>query len=423
MARMSESEHARLLDIGDEWGVTIEDLTPEKIERRRSRADKPFYPTGIYFNTQASKDGIRHFVNGMGDLNPLFRDEEYAKKTKYGSIIAPGTYLYTIRWTLLGGGMTGAHGWYSGGEWEWYKPIYVGDEFNTVGIIGELVEKKGRMTGGGSTFIDYCDVIHINQRHEIVGREHYHAIRAGRQDAAAAGKERKLEKPVYDKEDWIKILDAYDNEELRGAEPRWWEDVKVGEELKPMIKGPLSVRDEIAWLMGAGSPFVLAHKMQYQWEARHPRGLEYVPETGERDIPELVHIFDHFARAIGVERAYDYGNQRMSWLCQYFTNWMGDDGFLWKMNGDLRAFNQMGDITTFNGKIVKKYIDGDKFCVDIEVWATNQRGAQSMPPNFSTIILPSKEYGPVTYPDPSQKLVQEVSKARPLQDLIKDGLI
>ena len=35
-----------------------------------------------------------------------------------------------------------------------------------------------------------------------------------------------------------------------------------------------------------------------------------------------------FAGKHGVERAYDYGNQRMSWLCNFFTNWMGDDAFL-----------------------------------------------------------------------------------------------
>ena len=421
--RMSQGEHARLLDIGDKGEIVIEEVTPEKLQRAKSRANKPFYPRGIYFNTQATKDGIRHFVDGIGDLNPLFRDDGYAKRTKYGGIIAPGAYLYSIYWAILAAGMTGVHGWYSGGDWEWYRPIYAGDEFKTVCIIRELVEKKGRMAGGGSIWISYNDVIRINQRGEVVGKEYYHTVRAGRREAGAAGRERKLEKPVYTKEDWIKILDAYDDEELRGAEPRWWEDVQVSDELKPMIKGPLSVRDEIAWLMGAGSPFFLAHKIQYLWEARHPRGLEYVEETSERDVPELVHIFDSFARTIGVERAYDYGCQRMSWLCQFFTNWMGDDGFLWKVSGDMRAFNQIGDITTFEGRVVKKYLEDDKCCVDIEVWAKNQRDVYSMPPRISTVILPSRERGPVVYPEPAPELIEDVRKARPLDELIRDGLI
>ncbi|MBI2832553.1 MAG: MaoC family dehydratase N-terminal domain-containing protein [Chloroflexi bacterium] len=420
MARMSQGEHARLLRI-EEGKEPVEDVTPEKLARRRARANIPFYPRTTYFNNQASRDGIRHFVMGFGDTNPLFQDEEYACGTKYGGIIAPGSFLYTVAWTLLGAGLTGVHGWYSGGDWEWFRPVYADDRFAAVGIIREMLEKTGRMAGGGTLLIDYSDKIYLNQRGEITGMEHYHTVRAGRKEAGAAGKERKLEKPTYSKEDWIKILDAYDDEELRGADPRWWEDVKEGDELKPMIKGPLTVRDMIAWLMGAGSPFMLAHKIQALWEARHPRGLEYVPQTGERDVPELVHIFDHFAQTIGVERAYDYGNQRMTWLIQYFTNWMGDDGFLWKVSGDLRAFNQIGDITTYNGKVVKKYIADGKYCVDIEAWAHNQRGAVSMPPHISTVILPSKEAGPVVYPNPSPTLMKEVSKARPLNELIAEG--
>jgi hypothetical protein len=191
----------------------------------------------------------------------------------------------------------------------------------------------------------------------------------------------------------------------------------------PMIKGPLTVRDEIAWLLGAGSPFFRAHKLQFEFEMKHPKALEYVEELDEFDVPELVHIFDDYAKAIGIERAYDYGCQRMSWMCNLLTNWIGDDGFLWKMSGDLRVFNQMGDITTFEGKVVKKYMENGKCCVDIESWGKNQRDEWSMPPRTSTMILPSREHGPVNYPEPSAKLVEEVKKARPLDEMIKEGII
>jgi len=420
---MSQGEHARLLSVTERGEGAVEEVTPEKLERRRSRAHKPFYPPSVHFNEQASRDGIRHFVEGMGDLNPLFSDEEYAKRTKYGNIVAPGCYLYTVSWTLRGSGITGAHGWFSGAEWEWYRPIIAGDEFKVVGIIRDLVEKPGRMAGGANIYIDYSDVIYVNQRAEIVAKQDMRTVRTGRREAGSAKKERNIPAPNYTREDWINILDAYDDEELRGAEPRWWEDVRVGDKLGPMIKGPLSVRDEIAWLMGAGSPFMKAHKIEMLWEARHPRVLEYVPETGERDVPELVHIFDAFARGIGVERAYDYGSQRISWLGQLFTNWMGDDGFLWKMDSDLRAFNQVGDITTFNGQVTKKYIEDDKYCVDIEAGAKNQRDVWTMPIRTATVILPSKEAGPAVYPNPSPKLMKEVSQARPLYEMIENGLI
>jgi len=415
--------HPRLMTAG-KTRPPAEKVTPEMLERRRFRQNKPWLipPNRYYYNSQATKDGIRHFVEGMGDSNPLFTIEEHAKKSRYRTLIAPGSYLYTIMWSSLSGGLPGFHEWYSGGDWEWYRPVLLDDKFTAVNIVRDLVVKTGRSTGG-NIYIDYGDVVYINQNKEIVGKELYHGVWVERQASGSAGKSLATPKSKFSKEDWIRILDAYDRETLRGSKPRYWEEVQIGDAVGPMIKGPLTVRDEIAWLMGAGSPFFRAHKLEFEFEMKHPKAYEFVEELAEADVPELVHIFDEYARAIGVERAYDYGCQRMSWLCNLLTNWMGDDAFLWKMSGDLRAFNQMGDITTFEGKITKKYVENGKYCVDIEIWAKNQRGEWSMPPRTSTVILPSKQKRKAVFPDPPAELIKEVKKARPLDELIKEGLI
>ncbi len=420
--------HARLVGLNKEGKTEDEiheEFTDEVQQRRRNRSDVPYYPRSVFFNSQATKDGIRHFAQGLGDANPLFNDEAYSKKTKYKNIVAPGAYLYTINWINMGYGGPGVHGFYSGGDWEWYRPIQAGDEYKVVGIFRDLVPKRGKV-GRGRTWVDYGDVIYINQKGEIVGKEYQHIVLVERGNAGSAKKHRDVPKPRYTKDDWIKILEKYENEEVRGSNPRYWEDVAVGDSVGPMLKGPLSVRDILCWLMGGGSPYVRAHKIQYEYEKRHPHALEYV-ETGEADypgdVPELVHFLDKFAQTIGIDRIYDYGNQRMSMMCNMFTNWMGDDGFLWKMSGDLRTFNLAGDITTFEGKVTKKYKEKDHFCVDIESWAKNQRDEWSMTPHTSTVILPSKEHGPVVYPDASPILEEETKKARPLDDLIKEGLI
>lgn len=41
-------------------------------------------------------------------------------------------------------------------------------------------------------------------------------------------------------------------EKIFGSEIRYWEDVKVGDELLPVIKGPIGLTDEIAWTLGYG---------------------------------------------------------------------------------------------------------------------------------------------------------------------------
>ena len=322
MSSAKEILHPRLTIGEGEELPEHEDFTEEKKADRNFRKDKPFIPSSLYFNGEATLDAIRHFVNGVGDTNPIFCDPEYAKSTKYGELIAPPTFLYSVYWVPLGSGAAGVHAWYSGGDWQCYRPVYKGDSFSVVIAFRDFEEKKGRMAGGRSIYINYTDVMYINQRNELVAKELQHTVWAPRADSGDAGKYRETKAPVYTKDDWRNILEQYDNEELRGNEQRYWEDVEVGEELKTMIKGPLTVRDMIGWLMGVGSPFFRAHKIEYDFEKRHPKALEYVEETGEADVPELVHIFDAFARTIGVERAYDYGA-----ILTHTAKHLRDDGF------------------------------------------------------------------------------------------------
>ena len=42
--------------------------------------------------------------------------------------------------------------------------------------------------------------------------------------------------------------------------------------------------------------------------------------------------------------------QRVSCLSVLLTNWIGDDGFLWKFRAELRRFNIIGDTTWCKGK-------------------------------------------------------------------------
>ena len=47
---------------------------------------------------EVCKPMIRHWCEAMQDGNPLYTDEEYSRKSKYGGIIAPPTMVLT--WTM-----------------------------------------------------------------------------------------------------------------------------------------------------------------------------------------------------------------------------------------------------------------------------------------------------------------------------------
>jgi len=52
--------------------------------------------TGAANSRVIEAGAIRHFVEALGDPNPLYTDAEYARQTRWGGIIAPPTFLCTI---------------------------------------------------------------------------------------------------------------------------------------------------------------------------------------------------------------------------------------------------------------------------------------------------------------------------------------
>jgi hypothetical protein len=82
------------------------------------------------------------------------------------------------------------------------------------------------------------------------------------------------------------------------------------------------------------------------------------------------------------------------------TDWMGDDAWLWRLRVEFRQFNYVGDVQWVEGTVSRRYLaDGDRPAVDVELRTRNQRDAVTSP-GSATILLPSREHGPVRLPDP-----------------------
>jgi len=364
-------------------------ITPEMIERQRSRIGIPWSPAEPYYNTQATRDTIRHFCYGIGDDNPLFTSQEYARKNRYGKLMAPPSFLYSVWWPFGGLGMPGVHAWHSGNDWEFYYPLCEGDEFTFTNTLVNVVEKESKMAG--RTVIQHADAVYKNQKGLTVAKARGWAVWAGRAEAGAMKKYANIPEARYTPDELKTIDEAYEKEEIRGANPRYWEDVKEEDIVGPVVKGPLSMRDIIAATMGGGSPFMRAHKIAYKYEKRHPAIRMIDSQTGEQDVPELVHMEDSRAQEIGIPGAYDYGWQRISWLFNLITNWMGDDGFITRLYAELRLFNVVGDTTWLKGKVIRKYQEAGDYLVDIECRGENQRGEITMP-GRATVALPSRKH-------------------------------
>lgn len=355
------------------------------LEEARSLIGVDLRRTGQQWNTEASPDAVRHFCWGIGDENPLFCDPAYAAGARAGGALAPGCFLYTIDTTVVAPKLRGIQWLYGGTDWEWYRPIRHRDSFTVRARLLDAVEKEG---GNARKFIlQTGETLYTNQHGELVCRAMGSTARTARAKAEGGLKYAPRETHRYSPEELEHIAHAIETEELRGSTPRFWEDVTVGDMVQPMLKGPLNITDMICWYSGGGHSYQ-AHRRATMHRKRHPADAFVNPETGAQDSAARGHAESKMAREVGMPGGYDVGPQRISWLGQLMTNWMGDDGFLHRLNVSVRRPNIFGDVSWCRGRVVDKRIADGAHCVDLELWVDNQLG-ETTARGTATVHLPS----------------------------------
>jgi acyl dehydratase len=160
--------------------------------------------------------------------------------------------------------------------------------------------------------------------------------------------------------------------ERRGAIPRFIEDVSVGEQLPPLLKGPLTISVLVGFLMGWGSPLTPTNRLLSQQLKVHPAIKLVHPENGIAENYNAAHLDGAFARMSGLPEAYDYGCQRVCWLAHLLGDWMGDAGFLAELDSKIRRPNIMGDVSWLAGEVVA--VDLEAATATIKLSITNQLG-------------------------------------------------
>ncbi|MFH1487243.1 MAG: acyl dehydratase, partial [Chloroflexota bacterium] len=242
----------------------------------------------------------------------------------------------------------------------------------------------------GRSLIVYAESFFTNQRDEVVAKGIGWSIRVERKAAADKGKYSGVKYYKYTPEELRKIREDIDKEEVRGKAPRYWEEVQIGEELTPVVKGPLNLSDMMAWEAAAlGKNGNEAHGFRIKHFRSHPSWSYRDPKTGAREAITQVHEQDGTAGGIAVPAAYDLGSQRNSWVMQAVTNWVGDDGWLKALYCEYRRFNIYGDTQWVKGKVVDKSVKDDEHLVSIDVWTENQRGEVTAP-GKAVAVLPSR---------------------------------
>ncbi|MCY4242013.1 MAG: hypothetical protein OXD36_09770, partial [Rhodobacter sp.] len=251
---------------------------------------------------------------------------------------------------------------------------------------------------GGRSVSEINAFIYKNQKDELIAVQRGTWIRAEREASKMRKKAYELPKP-YTEDQLEEISAAYVAESLRGADTLYWEDVDEGRDLPRIVRGPLRTTDLFLWHRGTGmqiSPpgaFGISHAVLRKTPGLFTPNKLNIPDTVQR-----LHWDEEWANEVGVPTTYDYGSIRECLLMNLITNWIGDDGWLWKLKCEHRKFVYTGDTYWVTGKVTEKRKSDFGAEVDLKTWVENQWGTV-VSPGFATVLLPTRD-APVTLPAP-----------------------
>lgn len=346
-------------------------------------------------NEEATRIAVTKFAGGIGDTNELWTDAERGEASEYGAPVAPPSFVIGC-FSGIQFGWPGLGSFHSATQMELLAPVYWGDKIEATcrydGFTGPRPSSfAGRMV------TDHFVNDYRNQHGEQVARIRWQVVNYER--AAARGKsgKRTIDVPHLWTDEQLRELDERVlAQRPRGPEPRYWEDVEIGDEIDVLTKGPIGLTDEVAFIAGGGTPIprLKAHAASLRDYADHPAWSFRDPVTGAREPIYAVHYNKAAANAMGVAFQYDVGFQRQCWQVHLLTNWCGDNGWVKQLSAQYRGFVYLSDAIDLGGTVTGKSVDEDgEHVVEVRTYARNQRGDDIMP-GTAMVALPARNEQP-----------------------------
>lgn len=367
-------------------------FTDEMLAEMRALIGTELRTEACINNEYATRLAILRFAEGIGDDNPLWTDADYAAKTPHGTLIAPPSFIFACLGSVQVG-WRGLGGFHAETKLTFNRPIRVGDRIDARVTFDGFDGPIEGSNFGGRRIKDYLRQEYRNQDNELVATFICSRMRFERGEMQKRAPSRAIEipHPWADKE-IAEIEDQILAEKPRGATPRHWDDVKVGDEIDTITKGPIGLTDEIAYIAAGAAPIprISAHGVALRRYRRHPKWAYRDPVTHALEPVYSVHYNDYAAKLQGAQAAYDVGIQRTCWGIHSMTNWMGDSGFLKSFDCQYRSHVYLSDVVRLGGRVEAKEIDADgDHVVRLTTWARNQRGQEVMP-GTAVIALPHR---------------------------------
>jgi acyl dehydratase len=138
----------------------------------------------------------------------------------------------------------------------------------------------------------------------------------------------------------------------------YFDDVKVGDELPPLVKGPIQ-QIQLTRYAGASGDF------------------------------NPIHQDEEFAKAAGMGGVFAHGMLSMGFVAQAVTDWAGT-GRVRKIGVRFAALVRLKDIVTCRGRVLATSQKDGVGMVELEIWADNQKG-EKVVTGKASVALPSRD--------------------------------
>ncbi|MFC1994488.1 MaoC family dehydratase N-terminal domain-containing protein [Chloroflexota bacterium] len=317
------------------------------------------FPIPTFEPEEVTKWAIMRYAAATEDPNPLLVDEEYAKRTRWGGIVAPPCFAENFspsnRCYREHGGeeepnpfpfkLPFGSTYYANEDMEFLLPIRPRDTIYCKCVFSDVYEKESTHGAGKLIFLVF-DKKYYNQSNEVVTISKWTEALVESPPLAALNKSPSVPGRTV-------------NPAVINHTQIYFDDIDIGVPV-PSMEKRISMSTIAKWAGASG-------------------------DTGR------VH-FDHefMKNVFGVPDVFAHGPLNIAYLAQLITNWIGDSGVLKKHSAQLRGNVFPGDIITFEGKVTSKYEQQKERFVECETWAKNQHNQKVTIAN-STFTLPSRK--------------------------------
>jgi acyl dehydratase len=328
----------------------------------------------------ASWINVSRFVDASGDDNPLYLDVRYGAGSVHHTMLAPPAFVLAVRAPGSAGvaDLTAYRltGTLSALHLGWDDTIRLGDALTGRVCVGEVTRDGPARARVRST---------VGYRRNGAG------FARGWAEVEVAPLDEDLPaRPIhrYEPADVERMVRELDTEPpSRGAVPRFWSDVAVGETTPAVLRGPLTLSDLELWVFADGRP-VRAGNLHYARTG--PSAVN--PVTGWPAWDQAETSLDSAATAPAGPAA--PGGLLVALAGRHVTHWMGDDAFLRQLSVRIMRPFRYGDALRLAGTVIDRYTASDEartryHAITLQVTARNQLG-ETVVEAHAVVFLPDQ---------------------------------